>query len=439
MKTTTYSRGQLFSPLKELTVENIACQHGARSFDFGMDSAVCRHLVQRAFRTFEDEELRQDVHRHPPFTLRLDYRGSIFAVPLLDQELAGRLVAGEPINQLLRERRELLFKDLFRRHSQASFDELRRMLAPWELVAAKPHKDASKLSVQSIESFRVDLQALKKNLALPIDLAAPPFELPPPAVSVLRALSPAIEAEGRSPEMAKVFVSTMQGLRQRFCLPLEELAPGQLCAIALDITDRRMHLNTRYRRHLPVRLTLYNEMELASLERLTLWDRAALDELLARRIARLFTEAYCQGGLLSVQLVALLTHQTPARVTRLINHFEASHSLILPTPGTIHDAGSKFTHKGAIVRLHLAGKTCQEIAYDTFHSEEAVSRYIDDFERTLIAQAHKLPPGILPRILKISPHVLEQYQAIISQEIGDSSALERLLAQRHNSQKEALA
>ena len=152
--------------------------------------------------------------------------------------------------------------------------------------------------------------------------------------------------------------------------------------------------------------------------------------MLGRRVARLVTQAYCQGGLLSLTLVALLTHQSPARTSRLVNEFEAQHRLILPTPGTIHDAGSKLTHKATIVAQHLQGKECKQIARDTFHSEEAVGRYLDDFERVLIAKAHELPAPLLPRVLKLGAHVVGQYEELIREHIGGSEQIRALLAAR---------
>jgi hypothetical protein len=200
-----------------------------------------------------------------------------------------------------------------------------------------------------------------------------------------------------------------------------------------------MALKMRRRAHVPVRLTLYTEAEIAALERVGPRDRDAVDEVLRRRVARVLTEAYCQGGLLSLTQVGVLTHQNSSRVARLVDQFEARQKLILPTPGTIHDAGTKLTHKTTVVQMYLSGMECQQIARDTFHTEEAVGRYIDDFERVLIAKAHGLPSQLLPRVLKLSKHVVHQYEELITEHIGEVEQVKTLLRSRGVDVEEAVA
>lgn len=291
-------------------------------------------------------------------------------------------------------------------------------------------KNKSNQSVNDIEQCRMDLAKLRQEVSVSEDLVPAAEQLVEPPVSIVNQVSPVIEQEGRSPEMASSLISHLIDLRERFCPRINDLAPGQLMAVALDMRDRGMSVKMRYRAHLPVRLTLYHEAELANIERIGPKGRAVLDEILARRIARLLTEAYCQGGLLTLGMVAVLTHQSTARVGQLVNKFEADHKLILPTPGTIHDAGTKLTHKTAVVQMHLSGMECKQIARETFHTEEAVDRYIDDFERVLIAQGHGLPLSFMPRVLKLGKHVVQQYEELIAQHIGGLEKVKELLHSR---------
>lgn len=73
---------------------------------------------------------------------------------------------------------------------------------------------------------------------------------------------------------------------------------------------------------------------------------------------------------------------------------------------------------------------CTRIARETFHTEEAVDRYIDDFERALIALGHGLPSGLLPRVLRLSKHVVKQYEVLIDERIGDIEQVRDLLLSR---------
>ena len=62
----------------------------------------------------------------------------------------------------------------------------------------------------------------------------------------------------------------------------------------------------------------------------------------------------------------------------------------MPYRGTIHDLGPTVTHKRDIVRLKLQKMSTPEIARSTKHSEEAVDRYINDYERvTRISEIFK--------------------------------------------------
>jgi hypothetical protein len=430
MKPNKSSQQQTYGPLGGLTLEASAYQLVSKRFDFGPDSAVCRHLVQRTFAALEADERRQGIVRVAPFTLHLERRGTRLPVSLLNDQIVSQLVSAVPVGQVLRELREQTFKQLLKTDPSTSMDEMRRLLAPSDLLAAGGRVPRPAPRVKDIEQCRMDLARLRQVVSVPEALVPAAEQLADPPAAVVAQVGPAIEQEGRSPELARSLISHLAALRERFCPRFDELAPGQLVAVALDVRDRRMSRKMRLRTHVPVRLTLYHDAELAALERVGPRDRDAIDELLGQRAARLLTEAYCQGGLLSLTLVALLTHQSPARVGRLVDQFEARHRLILPTPGTIHDAGTKLTHKATVVQMHLSGMECKQIARETFHTEEAVDRYVDDFERALIAVGHGLPSHLLPRVLKLGKHVVKQYEELIAEHIGGIEEVRGLLLSR---------
>lgn len=439
MKPNKNSHQQTYGPLGDLTLEASANQLVSKRFDFGPDSAVCQHLVQRTFAALEADERRGGIVRVAPFTLRLEQRGTNLPVSLLNDQIVSQLVTAVPLGQVLRKLREQTFKQLLQTDPATTMDEVRRLLAPSALLATGSRLPRSRPRLKDIEQCRMDLARLRKVVSVPQALVPAAQQLADPPAPVVAQVGPAIEAEGRSPELARSFISHLLALRQRFCPRFDELDPGQLMAVALDIRDRRMSHKMRHRAHVPVRLTLYHDAELAALEKVGPRDRVAVDELLGLRVARMLTEAYCQGGLLSLTMVALLTHQNSARVGRLVDQFEARHQLILPTPGTIHDAGTKLTHKATVVQMHLSGMECQQIARETFHTEEAVDRYVDDFERALIAVGHGLPSHLLPRVLKLGKHVVKQYEALIAEQIGGIGKVhELLLARGINVQQEAV-
>lgn len=99
---------------------------------------------------------------------------------------------------------------------------------------------------------------------------------------VRRLLCPAslLSSGGFYPKGKKEPIATaniVMALRERFCPPVDQLSPGQLIAVALDQRDRRMSTPMKFRAHVPVRLTVYHEAEIAALERLGPQDRQAID------------------------------------------------------------------------------------------------------------------------------------------------------------------
>ena len=76
--------------------------------------------------------------------------------------------------------------------------------------------------------------------------------------------------------------------------------------------------------------------------------------------------------------------------------------------------GSFPTHKAAIVRLYLDGLTTPDIAARTYHSKEAVDRYIRGFERVRLLAA-KFAREELPLLTGMSESLVDQYLALIDE------------------------
>lgn len=92
-------------------------------------------------------------------------------------------------------------------------------------------------------------------------------------------------------------------------------------------------------------------------------------------------EADEQRGTLSQPDIALLLAMSRPSVGKYIHEIQNEKGIALPYRGTIHDLGPTVTHKREIVRLKLKKMSTPEIARRTNHSEEAVDRYINDYER----------------------------------------------------------
>ncbi|MHB8984451.1 MAG: DUF1670 domain-containing protein, partial [Eubacteriales bacterium] len=172
----------------------------------------------------------------------------------------------------------------------------------------------------------------------------------------------------------------------------------------------------------------HTQEELARLARVkTLGELEAIQQA---QMARVLTEAYLQGGLLSMVDLQQLFLRSYQAFSRMIRQFMVDHRMVLPTPGTVLDAGGAMTHKDIIVGLYLEGYFSKDIARITRHSPEAADRYIDDFERILILYLYGLPLELMARVAKRGPTLVAEYLNIIDEHFSDREAVKSHLRLR---------
>src|SRR5882724_775222 len=87
---------------------------------------------------------------------------------------------------------------------------------------------------------------------------------------------------------------------------------------------------------------------------------------------------------------------------------------LLALRGYVEDMGEFPTHKAAIVRLYLSGITTPAIAARTYHSKEAVDRYIRGFERVRLLAA-KHPREELLILTGMSMGLINQYLVLMEE------------------------
>lgn len=212
--------------------------------------------------------------------------------------------------------------------------------------------------------------------------------------------------------IADLLVERMLELVKQYSPDPAGLSPGQIVWLAVDVNAPPTHNRTlAVTDMVPVILTLVHPDDLKRRKDGQLWA-----DIFPDIVARLFTEAYQQGGVLAIPDIVALCGCCYSRAQRARQKWEKKNDKILPTRGVIHDLGSYPTHKAQIVSLHLQGLNTQEIGRLTYHAPECVDRYLDDFERVLLLYK-KL--GKARSIQKISFYsglsvaLVKQYYAII--------------------------
>lgn len=178
-------------------------------------------------------------------------------------------------------------------------------------------------------------------------------------------------------EVIELIVNDLLKIVNEHQLPLSKVKKGQIVwqAVAKDETSS-YGKSMSETRTIPVVLTLVSDEDINM--RI---NGISITQIRKKVTERIMKEADDQKGTLSQPDIALLLAISRASVGKYIREIQNEKGIILPYRGTIHDMGPTVTHKREIVRLKLQKMSTPEIARRTNHSEEAVDRYINDYER----------------------------------------------------------
>jgi DNA-binding CsgD family transcriptional regulator len=146
-------------------------------------------------------------------------------------------------------------------------------------------------------------------------------------------------------------------------------------------------------------------------------------------VARLFTQAYDQGGCMTNVETALLLKMSPSTVSKYTREWESEHDTLLPRRGTIHDMGPTLTHKKEIIeRLFLHGKSVEQVMRETYHSAEAITRYVVAFKQVLLCHRKGLSTEEIAFSVKMSKRLVEEYLRLITELATKNQSLDQLIA-----------
>jgi len=139
-----------------------------------------------------------------------------------------------------------------------------------------------------------------------------------------------------------------------------------------------------------------------------------------KRLTRWVDEAFDQGALLTQLDLAILLGVCDAVVSQYVNEIQ-SEGKLLPTRGNIHDLSGAITHKREIITLYLDGYFTPEIAMKTKHSNEAVDRYIRDYQRVEILWQHGVTNlDQISQLVRLSRRVVQQYVDLLPDKIRNT-------------------
>jgi len=137
---------------------------------------------------------------------------------------------------------------------------------------------------------------------------------------------------------------------------------------------------------------------------------------------RMCRQAYEQGGLLTNHDLSEILNINDSQVGQLLAEYERQNKTIVPRRGTIHDAGGSVSHKWIICRKrYVEGKSADQIARETYHSIEAVDRYLGQFDRVRHCYCQGLSTIETAHILNCSTSLVEVYRQIDKELEGENA------------------
>ncbi|MCX6160230.1 MAG: DUF1670 domain-containing protein [Ignavibacteriae bacterium] len=132
-------------------------------------------------------------------------------------------------------------------------------------------------------------------------------------------------------------------------------------------------------------------------------------EIRIKKIERWTQQAFDQGALLSQLDLAVLLGVNEYTAGVYVREYASLYGRDLPTRGNIQLIGGGQTHKKEIIALYLKGYLVPSICQRTNHSQEAVERYLRDFEAIKLLYAKDFDVNSISLITRLSKSVISQY------------------------------
>ena len=151
-------------------------------------------------------------------------------------------------------------------------------------------------------------------------------------------------------------------------------------------------------------------------------DRVPPDQWRLRKAIRMCRQAYEQGGLLTNHDLSEILNLSDSFIGRLLVNHERQTKTLIPRRGTVHDAGGGLSHKWIICRKrYVEGKCPDQIARETYHSLEAVDRYLGQFDRVRHCRRQDLSTIETAHILNCGVSLVEVYRQIDKELEGENA------------------
>ena len=405
IKTKSSNPKDIYDRLLDKSVLRAQCHQLAKRFDFTKTSWIAERASVVFNTSMSQHEAISSIKRLEPGEMLAVFNDRRVILPVAPITLIESLKSGKPFEQAIWEHEFQLVDIANTVDPSVTIRDIHILLNPRALLPLTrqtPCTNPPVFNGISIKDMDIKRKAVSHTLV---------------PSHIRKTMEDTLVCEGISKERAYAITDLLAKFRESFYPKVEELKPGQLSWNAISAIDnfQETHSN-KYREQIPVILTIYTPDEIhaikSNIHNLTL---NFINDILQQQIARVTSEAYLQGGLLSQLDLQMFFYRSYGIISKQIVEYEEKHKVILPTPGTIKDAGRRFTHKRIVISLYLEGYLSKDIAVKTHHSGIAVDRYIDGFLRVMALHLYSVPPEVMSRTLKFSVNLVNEYISIVKE------------------------
>jgi DNA-binding CsgD family transcriptional regulator len=194
--------------------------------------------------------------------------------------------------------------------------------------------------------------------------------------------------------------------------PAESVNHGQILWMAISVDDPpSCHKRIADTNLVAVVLDLSDSTDIESrLQKISPENRTLAKAL------RLCQQAYEQGAVLSNCDLAELLTMSEKKIASILAAYERDTGKVVPRRATVHDVGTGLTHKRIICyKRYAEGKSSDQIARETYHSIEAVDRYLGQYDRVRHCRLQGMTPEETAQTLNCSLSLVQEYLDIDQQ------------------------
>lgn len=414
--------GKPFAALSEKTADKVALECLKTRLELSEQSLIGKHLIQRFGEVMGEHDQAEGTIRVAPGHMVEEIDDKPVVLPMLPQEATERLAANGSLSEFYAHRELEQQVALREVDPDATADDL------WSLTA-KPVP--GRLSSRQESTVETALERTERLSALPIPspeslgVAVEPRKLGDaknvPKEVVLTLQQEFAEGFSLRESMVEAVCDVVGGIYQWMHPRVSELQPGHVIWMARPIEyPRDWSGKVKGLSYVPVVLTHHRPDERRH-PLLRPQDCFALEQ---KRVARMTVEAYTQGAVLSSLDLALLLGRSPSHVRKVLDTYQRTHQVLLPTTGTLLDMGSTLTHKKMAVELFLKGLTTSQISKRLFHTEQAIDNYLTIFNK--VAMLYVLVTSdarFIAQITSISESLVREHLSLIHRYLPERGQL----------------